>query len=156
MSDDGCITYAASPGIPATPAQVISRADFGWDAGANSVDRLSGDLHLVFTMPSPVVGAVNGLRSDRPGVGIPDLVQFGFMFGKAAPTGDVYAVFENGAPIGGYVVRSTLLDEEFEIRRVRDTVTYRVNGVVVHTSTQKTFAPLLTTGCLFASGDSIA
>lgn len=155
MSDEGCVSYPGSPEVLSTPAKITSVIDYGWDAGANSVAAISSFPHLEFNMSNPVVGCVVGLKSSRAGVGIPERIQYGFTFQKKAPTGDSYAVIENGV-VGSLFTRATALDETFEIfRAINGIVTYKVNGVIVHTSARRSFETMITSTCLFASGDSV-
>lgn len=150
----GCTVCPAVPGAPAVPPQEVSDANLGWNAGANSVAMLDGDLHFVFTMPESVVGVIMGLRSARAGVGIPDLVEFGFLFFTTAGV-DNYAVIERGnSAVFAVQTRAPGLGEQFEIVRRGERVTYLVNGVPLYTSTRHSSGRLVATNCSYASGDS--
>lgn len=152
---DGCISYPGSPAEAAVPPSIIRSVVLAWDAGGNSIDMLDGNVRLRFTMPTPTTSAICGLKGSLAGVGVPDLVDYGFIFQKATPTGNRYAVIERGVIKFGFQARASELDETFVILRTRNTIAYRVNNVQVYTSTRKSSGPLVVSGCLFASGDSI-
>ncbi len=150
-----CVSFPGREGVPAVAQKTITSYDLAWDAGADSVQTLDGNCHLVFTMPNPVVAAVVGIKGTPNGVGIPELVDFGFYF-QIGPGANFYNVIENGVAMTAPVTRDSMLDETFEVRRELGKVTYLVNDVVIYTSKQRSTGWVIAPGCLFATGDSIA
>lgn len=153
-----CYSYPGSPGTPGMPSKTMRRVDLGWNSGANSGDTQNGDCVLDFTMAAAVVSAVAGLKPSRDGVGIPELITHGFYFLMGSGQ-NFYAVIEKGV-IGSLQTRASGLDDSFEIRRIGRTVTYVVYDAVGNIAFQQTssaplYGPVIASGCLYASGDTI-
>lgn len=58
-----CTTCTGQPAIAPRPARVVQVANPGWNAGANSIQRLDGDLRAEWTVNERTVGAVCGLAN---------------------------------------------------------------------------------------------
>lgn len=151
IDGDGCIVWPACPAIAHVPAQIVQQAVLGWNAGANSITELTGDLHTVFTMPI-VAGVVIGLRSGRARNTMPELIEHGFYFNSVAGTGLVHVV-ERGLAATGTIIRGA--SDTFEIRRVGGRVTYRRNGALLYTSAALSTGAKVVNACLYASGDNV-
>lgn len=148
---DGCIVWPACPAVAYEPARIEQQAVLGWNAGANSITELAGDLHTVFTMPA-VAGLVIGLRSGRARQTTPDLIEHGLYFNALAGTHLVHVV-ERGLGATSSIVRA--LADTFEIRRVAGRVTYWRNGALLYASTAVSTGAKVVNACLYASGDSV-
>lgn len=157
-----CVTYPGRPGVPGTPAHVAIVPADGWNAGANNKfgHDVEGDATLKFNMSEPVAGSIAGIRNSRSSVGDPTKLQFAFMFQQQNGL-NWYSIIERGVPRGGLRLRASGLDEEFEIRRVRNKVTYLVKqagdpvGTTVYTSRTQSNGTLTASGCLYSALDSI-
>lgn len=148
---DGCTVWPECPGQSYVPAQIVEQPVLGWNAGANSITELDGNLHTVFTMPA-VAGAVIGLRSGRARQTMPELIEHGLYFNSAAGVHLVHVV-ERGLGATGTITRA--LGDSFEIRRVDGQVTYWRNGKLLYRSTSRSTGVKVVTACLYASGDNV-
>jgi len=73
---NGCVHY---PAIAAVPPVLYTRTQTptqAWDAGANSVRQLLGDVRLAFSGVPPPVGSVIGLTVDRQAITNPQRMAF--------------------------------------------------------------------------------
>lgn len=150
-----CIDCPAIPPTPGTPSYIASTPVAGWNAGANSIRSLAGDLYTRFR--AQFAGAVLvGLKPNRAWQFSPELVPFGLLFQYVA--GQRYArVVEFGVP------RTTAQpydsDDDFEIRRRRGQVTYlrhRPGSTQqLHASSMSSGGVLLVNACLYLSGDTV-
>ncbi|CAM5593312.1 hypothetical protein [Rhodanobacter lindaniclasticus] len=148
---NGCIVWPACPAVAYEPARIEQQAVLGWNAGANSITELGGDLHTVFTMPA-VSGVVIGLRSGRTRQTTPDLIEHGLYFNALGGMNLVHVV-ERGLGATSIVVRNPA--DTFEIRRVGGRVTYWRNGALLHASTARSTGAKVVNACLYASGDAV-
>lgn len=148
---DNCLVCPEVDAQTGRPAYYSYQPVVGWNAGANSITELDGDLHTVFDMPLGDTGVVLGLRGGRNRNTVPGLIEHGFYF-QSVGGFNAYQVTEAG------IVRMDLqprsVDDQFEIRRVGGRVSYLVNGVVVYTSTIPSYGPKVVNSCLYTSGDS--
>lgn len=149
---DSCLVCPEQPYIPFSPPHVDHKPVIGWNAGANSLATIDGDLHMVLTMPKGTTGALVGLKGSRSRQTLPSLIEHGWYF-QSAGGADVAQVVEGGSP---QTALATRLDtDSFEIRRQGADVIYLKNGTVVHNSTLPSLGPKLVNACLYASGDHI-
>lgn len=156
IDSHGCTVCPDIPPTPGTPGGLVYTVVLGWNAGANSVQELDGDVLLTFTMPLAVLGVVCGFRHGRLGVGIPEMNTHGFVFQRGVDSLSLYGIVENGTTVLSSVARSPDLDETFYIQRRNGVVTYYVDDVVpAYTSSVPSSGPLIVGGCLYASGDDI-
>lgn len=148
---DGCLITPECPAIITVPSSHRSIPVFGWNAGANSLQILDGDVFCRFQVPAHQVGTRIGLKQTRYPQALPNVLTHGFYFQRSLV--DLFQVMEGGS------VRTTLAeraaDDVFEIRRVRGQVTYWRNGALVYTSDVMSYGPVLVGACLYASGDSL-
>jgi hypothetical protein len=148
----GCLVTPERPGIDPVPAVTERRVVIGWNAGANSMTELDGDLHTVFTLPAGTAGVVLGLRSERQRQTVPELVEHGLYF-QSAGINDMVQVIEQGVVKTDPVSRG--LADTFEIRRVLGRVTYWQNDRLLHESSARSTGAKVVNACLYASGDSV-
>lgn len=147
----GCTVWPACPPVAYVPARIEQQLVLGWNAGANSIDELDGDLHTVFMMPA-VAGVVIGLRSGRAKQTIPDLIEHGLYFATFAGVRMVHVV-ERG--LGATSNLPCDESDTFEIRRVAGRVTYWRNGALLYASNARSTGAKVVNACLYASGDSV-
>lgn len=141
------------PAIEAIPPTVTEHPVIGWNAGANSIDLLDGDVHTVFDIPTPCAGIVLGFKQSRAFQTRPELIQHGFWFTPIG--GRLFGyVTEMGARKTPAVARNHT--DTFEIRRRGGVVSYFVNDVLLYTSLARSTGPVLVNACLYATGDAIA
>lgn len=155
-----CITTPGSPAIPGNPGSVTYLLDMAWDAGANSIQEISGDLFLQFTVPE-IIGGVIGFRTGRDLVAnIPSYLH-AFFFQADGPV-QLFSIYEAGVQVVSPTARSLItVDEDgnpcdaFEIQRNGSSIVYIYNGVVYYHSAALSLAPFITSSCLYGSGDKI-
>jgi hypothetical protein len=148
---NGCIVWPACPAVAYVPAHIEQQLVLGWNAGANSITELAGDLHTVFTMPA-VAGVVIGLRSGRAKQTTPDLIEHGLYFATFAGVHMVHVV-ERGLGATSNLARAE--SDTFEIRRLAGRVTYWRNGALLYASNARSTGAKVVNACLYASGDSV-
>ena len=148
----GCLVCPEQPAQAYVPARIEQRAVLGWNAGANSIDVVDGDLHVVTDMPMGVIGTIIGLKGTRAKPTIPSLIEHGWYFQKVG-SADLVQPIERGVPVNG-VITSRTENTLFEIRRVNGRVTYWKDGVLVYASTVPSSGAKLVNCCLYASGDN--
>lgn len=148
----GCLVCPELPAVVGHPSYYEQQAIIGWNAGANSVDQVDGDLHTVFTMPAGTVGAVVGLKSVRTKQTLPGAVEHGWYFQSVGGV-DMAQVIELGA------VKTPIMErldtDVFEIRRTNDIVQFFMNNVEQWRSKTPSYGPKIVNACLYASGDAV-
>lgn len=150
--DAGCLVCPEQAAQPFVPSRIERRAVLGWNAGANSIDVVDGDLHVVTDMPLGVVGTIIGLKDGRAKPTIPLLIEHGWYF-QAAGGADLAQPIERGVPVGILLTGRTA-ETLFEVRRVGDKITYWRDGALVYTSERPSAGVKLVNCCLYASGDA--
>ncbi len=150
------IGFPGCAAIPAVPA--VNSYDYheGWNAGANSIENIDGDVHTVFMVDIGVAGAVGFCPYPRVDVTSKENLTHAFYFDKG-PGGDArYQIMERGRIVRGALPYDPSVDE-FEITRegTDGRVTYSVNDTVVFTSSAGVFGPLVVGTALYRGGDAI-
>lgn len=153
LDASGCTVCPECPGVAAVPTQIITSANAGWNAGANSITALDGDVHMGDVLSAAPSDAYVGFKQTRDGQVAPYRLQYAFRFYALGNT-PIMEVWEGSTrctqpsvfPLGG----------SFEIRRVDGTVSYYVNGAPVYESAQPSFGALVVNACLYSAGDSLA
>ena len=149
---NGCITCSAVPSTPAVPATYTDSPVVGWNAGANSILVLDGDLYTTFGLPTRVTGIVLGFKSVRTFQSEPTLVQFGLYLSNIG--GNQYVnVSEYGVQLTAPLLCAAT--DSFTIRRIAGVITYLRNSTILYTSLVPSAGPLLVNACLYSSGDEI-
>lgn len=144
-----CPDIAAVPGVP----EHIERSPVAaWDAGANSIDVLDGDVRVVFDTGAQTGGIVLGLKASRERPWAPELIEHGLFLRSQAGHAFV-SVVELGVQKGSTVPREA--DDEFEIRRIAGRVTYLRNGSVLYRSDTPSNGPVMVTTAAYLSGDTV-
>lgn len=150
--DAGCLVCPEQAAQTYVPAHVERRAVLGWNAGANSIDVVDGDLHVTTDMPLGLIGTIIGLKGERAKQTIPSLIEHGWYFQKVG-SADLVQPIERGVPVSSLITGRTATTL-FEIRRVNGRITYWKDGAQVYASTRPSSGPKLVNCCLYASGDS--
>ncbi len=148
----GCIVCPEVLASPGAPAKTVTSNNPGWNAGANSITVLDGDLHVVDALAAAPVDMYFGLKYSRAGVGAPFMLAYAFRIYSLAHT-TVYEIWEGPqmrAAAASYTLGATL-----EIRRVGGIVSYWAAGAQVYQSAVPSSGPLLVSACLYSAGDSL-
>jgi hypothetical protein len=141
------------PEIAPIPSSVIEHPILGWNAGANSVVELDGDVHVVFYVPESCAGIVLGFKQSRAFQVQPELITHGFWLSPVSGQLHGY-VTERGVRKTPAALRAAT--DKFEIRRRAGAVSYHVNDALIYTSAVRLYGPVLVNACLYATGDAIA
>lgn len=151
-----CKFYPAVPGRPARLDGYRNEADTGWNAGANSIKSLDGNVRLVFSQPQ-VQGAAMGFTESRDNPTDYARLTHAFMFRTNSIGEPTVQMMESGRAVSP--VLTYQLGYTFGLYRDNGQVRYRVmNGstVVVERVSTKPSVGSLIVGCsLYASGDSV-
>lgn len=146
----GCVSCPDIPASPAAPAQSQAANATGWNAGANSIAQIDGNLHTVFSFNSPPAGVVTGFKNSRSKQTDPNQVLYGFYVYAIGQQAYV-KVLEKSVTRFGPVPYT--LGTNLEIRRTSGFVDYLIDGVHVYHSSTPSAGPLMLNACLYASGD---
>lgn len=148
-----CRYYPPEPEILAVPAHYDPVGDRSWNAGANSINALSGNVEVAFDMPK-VLGVCIGFVANRNNPTNPDRVLYGIRFGLSETGAAVMHVSEHGQR---RTAETTYLpSDDFRIRRIGQTVSYIRNGEVIYVSRRPSLEETLLVGSsLFGFGDAI-
>ncbi len=151
--DTGCIDCPAIPFIPATPPHLDVTPNPGWNASANSVSMLDGDVHTVFQINSSLGAVACGFKSVRNRLTIPETINYAFYFQSVAGL-----LFASVVELGHTRVADVEVDPSatFEIRRLAGQVLFLIDGIVVYRSTVRSSGALVVNACMYLAGDSIA
>jgi len=147
-----CIDCPALPAEPAVPETMELLGAYDWDAGANSIATHEGAQRVAFTAPAGVAGMSIGFKPSRAVQYRPETQTHAFYFFHVGAL-DFVSVRELGAQVLSPRARDA--GDTFEIRRIGNVVTYRINDAVVHTSAARSHGTLLVNACLFGPGDSV-
>lgn len=157
QDDAGCITCPYIPPTAPIPGHLDISGTAAWNAGADSVATLDGDLHAICSPPLGIAAEFCGFRSDRAANFIPELIDYGFVFQSAFGL-DIVSMVERGGTVAGPFTRGA--GWTFEIIRTGRFVAYNVYDgspalVSTHLSARPSFGPILLNGCLYLSGDEL-
>lgn len=136
---------------PAVPALMAPDYNDGWNAGADSITRISGNLHVIFSVDMSGGGAV-GLMRGRDFVFDFTAIANAFYF---ANTGSGLRVFVMERGIVRTQGRPASANNQFEIRRERGVVTYSIDGQLEYTSPELSYGELRVGTSIFHGGDGI-
>lgn len=149
---NGCTVCPEIPASPAVPPRVISDARTGWNAGANTIDELTGDVHAVWSFDTAPAGVFIGLKSSRKQPTEPSLIPHALYV--YASGGHAFVEIREAGKKKGTAVMYTLGDA-LEIRRVGATITYYVNDVLLGSSPSNLGSVVVANACLYTAGDSV-
>lgn len=154
----GIAAIIDDPGRPAAPAQravVETDQRIGWNAGADSLDELDGDVRVVFE-PSIAAAGVVGLARTRDDLESVESIGHGFYFDSDPATGlRRFSVVESGRRRSDFYEYAPGVS--FEIRRegVFGEVSYLYDGVVVMTSGVPLYNAVRAATVLYRAGDGV-
>lgn len=151
---NGIVSWTGFPGrifTPAVPAVMAPDYNDGWNAGADSIASISGNLRVLFSVDMSGGGAV-GLMRGRDFVFDFTAIANAFYF---ANTGSGLRVFVMERGVVRTEGRPASANNEFEIRRERGVVTYSIDGQVVYTSPELSYGELRVGTSIFHGGDGI-
>lgn len=122
-----CVVIPAAAAVPAVPGYETRTKQFGWDAGARSVDQLDDDVELSFTMET-VIGVVVGLSAVDAGAeaGVREQISHGFFLFTEGGRVNQLQVIESGVRVGS--VDTYAADSTFRIQRAGGRVFYSVEN----------------------------
>lgn len=148
----GCLVCPAIPASPARPARVQTDPNLGWNAGANSLAMLDGDVRVAFALDALPTGIYVGLKGARRGVTAPELIPHAFYLYSAAGRGFV-EVRERGLMRDS--PKTYTLGDLLEIRREAGRVSYWLASALLYQSDARSTGPVLVNTCLYSAGDTI-
>lgn len=140
-------TTTTIPGIPPTPATVISSLRLGWDASAISKSGLFGDGKFSFSVGVGSQGVIAGLAENFTGKSYRE-IQFGF----SASNRTMFVMEFGERKTPDFVVNGATV----QIWRLGGVVSYYIGNNRVYTSEQSNSALLFAAAMLYSGGDTIA
>ncbi len=152
IDGSGCIVCPSTAGSPGSPSYTQTLPNAGWNAGANSIAMLDGDLTVTYAFTAAPVDTFVGYSYTRRTVGVPNALAFAIRV-YTLGTSTYLQVYEKGVAVGApspYTLGNTI-----EIRRVAARVTYFNNSKPIYTSPTVSFGPMVVSSCLYTAGDSI-
>lgn len=151
-----CAYYPAVPGRPARLDSYRYDPDMGWNAGANSVKSLTGNVRLVFTQ-GPAQGVAMGFTHTRENPTNYARLTHGFMFRTNSIGEPTFQIMESGRGILEPVRYNP--NFQFAIYRTNGQVVYRVTDgsdvVMTYYSSKPSEGEVLVGCSLYASGDAV-
>ena len=143
--------FAGAPGTPYVPGYLVYGPVRAWDAGANSIATVDGDLQVIFRVPI-VMGVKVGFFPDgaRNGADADALRNAFYVF--STTDGQRWAIIDNGRTVQGSLATATT---KYEIRRVGGVVYYFIDDALVFTSSVASSGPLRVGSTLYKTGDMV-
>lgn len=139
------------PAIPPTPGYTDYKGDGGWNAGANSIATVDGDLYTKFQVPF-ALGAKVGLFPDGPREVTAEMPFAFHVFANLNGRG--WSIVDNGRNI--LLPNSIAVDDTtYEIRRVDEQVSFYVDDALVYVSKNPSTGPLRVGSTLYQTGDIV-
>lgn len=163
-----CITYeppitptrcVECPAIAPRDPSVEEHPLLGWNAGADSINVLDGNVHTQFDIPVHAMGVVVGFKRDHRGVHRPELIDHALWFTSVAGSSIVY-VAERGVRVSA--PRSYGVDHRFAIERRGGVVRYlalapgAASWQLLHATESAITGPIGVSMCAYATGDAIS
>lgn len=145
--------FPGRPAIPGIPPTITTDYHEGWNAGANSVEELDGDLRTLF-QPQIEVALACGFGHNRTDVTSFANLTHAFYFDRGDDGAARAWVMENGIIVAGPFVPDVFM----EIRRESNVITYRTGDVLfttLHVSASLSFGPLRVGSAFYRAGDGI-
>lgn len=148
---EDCVVIPEIAEIPEIPGRIEWEPTYRWDAGANSVDELDGDLRVAFDQ-GYAMGCAIGLTHTRDGVGTLERLTHAFYFHTTAAGQYLVAVMESGKTVSNAMPH--VATAQYEILRVGGVVSYLVNDEVVYRSRVPSTGTVLVGSALYGTGDT--
>lgn len=133
-------------GVPATPAQWRTNHNIGWNAGAHSLARRTGDMRVTFKIPA-ASGTIVGLNDKSSGVDFAE-IKHALYFRQG-----IVRAYESGVPKGQVSV--FVPADDFTVERVNGVVTYYKNRQQLYQSTVSSTGSLIVDASMYSGGDRI-
>lgn len=147
-----CTTYPAVEAIQHVPPRTVATPVNAWDAGANSVDELEGDVRTAFSLDSKVVGLAVGFVDHRDDVQDYARLMLGVLVSQDAGGNQRFRIMEYGRFRTGFF---EYVGGEIEIRRVQGAMSVWYDGTRLYQGTETYNGALLVGSSLYSTGDSI-
>ena len=146
--------FAGAPGVPTIPGYTVYDQVRAWDAGANSIASVDGDLHVTFNVLT-VMGAKVGFfpEGPRPSADASLLVNAFYVYSTADR--QRWVIIDNGRTVQPVQNNIATDSTEYEIRRVAGIVSYYVDGELMFTSKTTSDGPLRVGSALYKTGDVV-
>lgn len=156
-----CTKVIISPEEPATPYELLTDFNLGWNASAQAIAWMVSSGTYSFSVPATSLGVITGLLGDPPAVTGSSFAQQGSLAvldGYNAVTHGFYVnkgkalVIESGVHKTGWVSTGT---QVLHITRIDGVVKYYVGSTLVYTSTILYYDPAVIGAFLYSAGDSV-
>ena len=147
----GILAVPGDPGSPAVAATPPTyRTDYldGWNAGADSVQRLDGDVETKFQVDIKAAGAVGFARDGTAVAGHFERLSHALYF-----TNGTCQAVESGRLVGAVV--PYLPGSEFRITRGAGVVRYYADNALLHESMVPSGGPLQVSAALYRGTDQV-
>lgn len=152
FDSSGCYVCPQLPATPGTAAKIVSTPNLGWNAGANSITQIGGNVSMTDALTEVPTGIVIGIKIDRMFNTEPTRILHGLYFYTVNNQSFVQVV-EKGISIGD--PKPYTIGTKFEIRRVGSRVTYWLGGALLALSKAASLAPVLVNACFYSAGDIV-
>lgn len=139
----GVSAVPGTPGTPSTPTDL----NIGWNAGARSINTLSGDGQHQFTVHAGAVGVVTGLALSDSGSSYQSIDYAIYC------TNGQYCIMEKGVELTALASFATT--DVFTIRRQGTEVAYFKGSSLIYTSLVLSPGTLLADSSLYLGGDDV-
>lgn len=138
-----------TPGVPATPSQIITSLNLGWNSTSRAIDPLEAGSSLLFTVKNGVRGVFVGVGHGTL-AGLP-ISMFGI--GLMIDASGVH-VFENGVQVHELAASYTALTEFRIERNTVGAITYKADAVE-YTSSNAVSGDVYPHAYMYSGGDRI-
>ncbi len=145
--------FAGAPAVRSAPGTTLATPVKAWDAGANSIEELDGDLYVKYQVPYALGARVGFFQAPfRDSTSIAALLAGFYTYSTAQ--GMRWSIVDHGRQVvlGNNVSGPAT---EFEIRRVGDQVTYYVDGELVWRPPNPLTGMLRVGTVLYGTGDMV-
>lgn len=141
------VCYPAIPAVIAQPARYDQADNMGWNAGARSIDSISGDGYFQCTLPgSPIAIQVGfSVRQFEP--------RYSSMRHSMVARRTELTVVESGITVFGPI--AIVGDEVLQIRRRQGVVTYLVDDIEIYESEQASTGERYGAAVLYSPSDFV-
>jgi len=142
--------YPATPGTPpiaSKPANIATEFNFGWSAGARSLEMLHGDGYASFSINAATVGAVVGLDSGTLEFSLAG-AEHALYFRRG-----LVSVIESGVALTA--AREFTTADVFRIKRTGLLIRYFQNDTLIYTSSAPSYGAQYLEASLYSGGDAV-
>lgn len=147
------LNFPGAPAVPSTPPTVEYKTWQAWNAGANSIAELDGNVFVQLAGPEAAGAYVGffegGSRAPEDYNGLVAAFRF-----TQTPTGRQWTIKDGSRSLSVTNTPYTTADV-FRIERVNGVMVFRLNGTEVYRSARISSGPLRVGTSLYASGDKV-